>query len=313
VKATLECKFGDDDGFDADCAAFKAWTDLEEPFKEGKNDPTLVNLLEDDDKRVRLLGAMELEEHGERYKKEKPLADRVLDAGDKETLEIICAPLGGSIGETDLAASGAFERIAKMAKTHAQKEMRGRIVSRLLDNNKDSDDAFRMTKEMTSDADLDVRVAAIEALSRGGDKFVTDACAALAAATKDNGEARVAAAAARKLAHMKKCADRYDLALSTMEARLTAGTLGYWYFCSALWNMCEDPHGTPDHRKRAIAIAKKVVESSAEDQATRLEALDAIVRCDTSGGYKAYLPKFKNDKDKQVADKAARLLAPKKK
>ena len=307
AKSTLACKYDDDDGFDGDCAAFKAWGDLDAPFERGKNDETVVSMLEDPDKKVRLLAAMQLEEHGEKYKVEAPLAARVLAVGEAEKLEVVCVPLGGSIGEIDLAATKAFERIAALAKKHAQPEMRGRITARLLDNNRASDDAYRFTVAMLDDDSKDVRVAAIESLPRGGAVHAKDTCPTLAAKMKKDAEPSVSAAAARQLAMMRACASQYDVLLDVVDDS-EKGDRVHWYYSWALWSMCEDPSATAAQRGRAVLLAKRIATDKKETLAARTESLDAIVRCDAAGGWRGYLARFKGDKD--LGAKATRLLAP---
>ena len=307
ARNALACKFADDDGFDGDCDGFKAWGELDAPFQGGKNDATVVNMLEDTDKKVRLLAAMQLEEHGERYKTDAALAGRVLAAGEAEKLEVVSVPLGGAIGEMDLAATKLFDRIASLGKKHPQAEMRGRITARLLDNNPSSDEAYRFTLEMLSDDSPDVRAAAVESLPRGAASRANDTCAKLADVMTKDADGGVAAHAARHLAKMRACSGLYDTLLDTVDQREKADKV-HWFYSWALWSMCEDPAASSAQRARATLLGKRIAEDKKETSSARLESLDVIVRCDSSGAWRGYLARFKGDKE--LGTKARRLLAP---
>jgi hypothetical protein len=304
----LSCHW-DRDGLTSDCAAALEWRDATVGFAGGRADPTLVDMLEDRDERIRWLGATKLVTSGKAYRTSKPLAERVVAAAEREKSDRLGGPLGEALARVDVQATGTFDRVRAMVVRHELPSLRAALVAHLLRHNGSSAGTYEVTREMVHDADPAVRLAAVNAFWMGGGKRPDDTCKVWQAATASDDD-DVAAQSSENLAHFGQCQAAYPGLLDGEDARRKAAKTTRPRFASALGYLCLDEKATADQRARATTILRAVAELELLQPAVRGAGLEAVLKCDPSGG-KAYVQKFTGDEQQaQLRAIATSLLRP---
>lgn len=296
-------------GLSQECPEALAWRDASQGLAQGQGDVTLVNMLEDGDERVRWLAASKLHAAGRRFRLEKPLADRVVTAGERETSLRVGAAIGLALADIDLDKTSTFDRIRAMGVKHALAPLRVALIANLAWRNPRSNGAYELTRAMVRDDDKDVRLAAIEAFWMGGGKRPDDTCQIWRDNLDNPLDEDVAAHASELLARFGRCQEQYGALLDSEEHRVKGAEVAKPEHASALGYLCQDPKASHDQMDRATTVLHRMAELRALDAFVRGAALAAMLECDPAGG-RAYVKKFADDDQQQVKEIATALLKP---
>ena len=307
TKPVLTCKWASY-GFDASCAAFKTWN--ESPlFKNGAGDATLVNYLDDTEEKVRFLGARMLSQKGSTYRKDKALATRVVGAAEKEASKVVASPMGRAVGNIDLASVGLIPQVQKMIESHSNADMREALASGTLFANREAPGVYDLfVKLARADKDPKVRKAAAAAFWTGTPNGKHDEVCRLwldLAGDKDGDLAGHSAYHCAFTSLNGGCTGQWDALLSLIERQAKNGTVKSSFTASALRYFYDQKKATSAQKKRAIAIAKQLVENTGNDGSARGTALDFVAKQDPGG--KAYATRFENDNEFFVKNAAKRI------
>jgi hypothetical protein len=311
--AALACKWdsGPTSGLAQDCPAAAAWNDATQGFAKGRGDETLVAMLEDSDEKTRWLAAQKLHASGKRYREEKPLADRVVTAGERETSQHVGPALGLVLADIALDKTQTFDRVRAMGVRHVVVPLRVSLIANLAWRNPSSSGAYELTREMVHDSEKDVRMAAIQAFWMAGSRRGDETCAILKDNLDDPQDDDVAARAAELLARLGRCQSAYGALLDSEENRLKSGQLTNAEHAAALGYLCEDPKSSHDERDRATQALERAAERGTFDPFVRGAALAAVMKCDPANG-KTFIRKFTADGEQaQLKAIAIDLLKPK--
>lgn len=307
AKKAITCKFSES-GLEYSCADKKAWEESE-LTKEGKADPTLVEMLGDASEPVRYIAAYALSGKGDKFKGDKAMADKILTAAEKETSKAVARELGAVAGKIKLKDLGFVDRAMKLAKAPTMKELRKSFIGSAQFSNRE--EFYETTKAIAkSDPDIDLRDAAMSAYWVGTPNSKNaEVCALWLELSHDPANEEFAAHAAYFTAfypHSSGCKAEWDTMLGDIEKGAKAGKLKSSYWGSALYYLHNQSAASDAQKKRAIAIAKTVVENAANGGSARGRALELVGEKDPTS--KAFVTKFKDDKDFYVKSRAADLL-----
>ncbi|HZO16657.1 MAG TPA: PT domain-containing protein, partial [Polyangiaceae bacterium] len=103
------------------------------------------------------------------------------------------------------------------------------------------------------------------------------------------------------------CVNQFDAMLTKIEGFAKAGTVKNFQLASSLHNVHRHSGATEDHKKKALAVAKTLVENKSNEGFPRARALAFIGEVDP--GAKAYAQRFKNDDDFSVKRQAEDIIA----
>jgi len=294
-----------------ECAAGIAWTNANEGFTAGRADPTLVSLLEDTDERVRWLAATKLHAIGAKFATERPLAERVVAAGEHETSGRVGAPLGVLLADLQVEKTGTFDRVRAIAVKHALPQLRASLVANLSRKNPGVSAAFELTRELVRDPEKDVRLAAIGAFyMRGGGKRPEDTCQIWVQNLDNEMDSDVASIANELLSRWGRCQAFYGALLESQAKRLEVGRTDSARYPASLAQICEDKRAQPREKERATELVHKIAENKTLDAEVRAAALDGALVCDPAGG-RDFVKKFANDPPALLKTRAIDLLRPK--
>jgi len=306
-KPVLTCKWSSY-GFDSSCPAFKSWNESA-LFNNGAGDNTLVNYLDDADEKVRFLGARMLSQKGSAYRKDKALATRVVDAADKETSKVVISPLGRAVGGIDLASVGLIPRVQGLLESHSNADMREALASGTLFTNRDAPGVYDLfVKLARTDKDPKVRKAAAAAFWTGTPNGKHDEVCRLWLELAGDKDADLAGHSAYHCAFTSLnggCTGQWDALLSLIERQAKGGTVRSSFTAAALRYFYDQKKASAAQKKRALAIAKQLVENTGNDASARSTALELVGKQDPGG--KAYAAKFENDKEFFVKSAAKRI------
>jgi hypothetical protein len=302
----LTCEWGTA-GFKYSCKAAQAWT-KSGLMKDGKTDRTLVAMLGDSRAPVRWLAAKSLVQNGREYSIDAALAARVITAAAAETDVVVAEPIGSAAGKVDVSKTGLRSELRRLASSHPLPKLRAAVVGRAQTNNREAmfDFTVRVSKD---DPDASVRRAAIDALWIGTPADEKGAaCDAWLDRMSADPSSEVAGKAAFLLlsAPRGQCRAQWDAALSVVEARAAGGTAqdGNWGGC--LPYFYDQDQASAAQRSRAEAIAKQMVENTANSGVARSRAITFVGRKSPDG--KAYILGFKEDPDYLVKSVVERML-----
>lgn len=307
AKKALACKW-ENGSFDSQCAEYKAWQDEKDAFAEHKGDATIVAFFEDSDEKVRSLAVKKFFDWSGDFS-DKALAERLVTVAEKAKAFNEMYPLGNVLGHTKVAETGIFPRIQALVTTTTNPPaLRGTIISYLFRTNPESEEVFNLTREMIKDASKEVNGKALDAFATGGTDKTKESRCDVFLENLDNADADLAAAATELLSMPGSgCMDRYDALFKSLEARVKAKTVTTPTFINGLRIMCQDKAGTAAQMKTANGLARKLVEDKTAESSVRTYAIETAANCDPKGA-KAYLGKFKKDKDPEMQSTVARLL-----
>lgn len=307
ARTALGCKWSSY-GLEASCNELRALLDAP-AVREGKADATFVSFLEDGSEQVRWLGARALSTRGKDYRTDKALAERAVKAAEEEKSKVVGQELGGVVGNLKHAETGLGERIKAMAKTHPVQTVRMSLLSRMLFANGEL--LYDFVKDIAqNDADPMVRKAALSAFWTGTPPNKNaDTCAMWLAFTDDKVE-DVAGEAAYLAAFYPQgggCKAQWDPLLDRIEKRSKEGAVKSSQTASALYYLYRQAGASEAQKKRALAVARALLDNEANSGMARGKALEFIVEKDPEG--RTFIEKFKNSNDIYVKNRARELAA----
>lgn len=305
IKKTLGCKWAAY-GFDAKCPEMKALLECD-CVRDGKGDATLVSALEDPNEQVRWLAARTMTQRGKNFRTDKQLAERLLVVAEAEKSKAVAQELGGVIGNIKHAETGLGERIKTMAKNHEVQQMRTSLLARMLFANGES--LYDFVKDIAlNDKDLVVRKAAISAFWTGTPpNRAADTCKMWLGFMDDTAE-DVAGEAAYLCAFYPQnggCKAEWDPVMDKVAGHAKAGTVKSTQMASAMAYLFRQAGASDAQKKRALTIARAIVENKANNGMARGRALELVAEKDPDA--KKFLEKFKDDADVYVKGRAKEL------
>ena len=268
------------------------------------NVPKVGLELPGNDPKVRALGADRLNGWGAGAFADKALSERLLTIAEKPEAQRP-EEIGRIVGHIKVKETELLPRIKTLlASAEAGNIMRGDVITSLLVANPESDEVFALTRELISDPALGR--SAFSALDEGGHSKEKETCE-LYAKTLSNTDDYLASRSAEKLVTFP-CPAKIDPMLKALEARVKAKKVTDSHFCDALASVCTEKAPTAAQKKKALAVAHKMVEDKT-NKATyvRGSAIEASLACDPKGG-KKYITKFQKDADTDVQAKVTKLL-----
>jgi|JI10StandDraft_1071094.scaffolds.fasta_scaffold44157_2 hypothetical protein len=318
-------------GIDAACPDFKAF--LAQKIERGARDATFVAFLEDESPIGRTLGARALVAWGEGYRVERALAERVLAAAEKESVEALTGIMGFLVGEIVLAKTGLGERVRALAtRESGPADLQIGLISILLQANREDAAAFDLSREIAERAKSPmVRNAALGAFSAAIDLRPAEVCKLWAQNRENTDETLAATAAARLCAGASwvgysgiswsstssftmtenRCASEVEPTLTLIEGRAKAGKIANENWLFALRGVLRDDlKKTPAaQKKRALALARLIAETQENHAGSRASALRLVIQKDP--GAKAFAAKLADDPSnfvRQVAKEAGGVV-----
>jgi hypothetical protein len=240
------------DGFDSDCPAMKEYVDSK-LYADGKEDATLLNVLEDPSEKTRFLATRQLFSIFARaYKKDKVLAARVLTAAQKEKSPAVVKLLGKAVAYIAAKETGLAPAIKKLALNPAVAQpVRNGVVAFFLNENSDDPVAYEMTKEvLAKEKDKDLRLAAIRALSSAESAHAEEVCKLWSDLLKD---------------------PEPDVVMNAT-ARLTRGSSGVWFDGTSSSGGGGLSKCTPAQQEAALAAVEAVAKAGKINDSDWLDA-----------------------------------------
>lgn len=304
AKDALACKF-EEGSFDDECPGFKAWTDNEELFEEGKGDDTVLSMLGDGDVKVRILATKKGFTSTETFFADKAHGKRLFELAAKEKDDDVASSLASYVTRFDAEAAGFGAELrasAKLPNARFRKQL-GAVIAHY-----QGPAAVEVVQTLLQDEDKEVVKSTISDLSTGGiTPGAPPVCKLLAqqiARTDDLVGPALWAGSSSKCVGMDK------LVIDELRKRVNDPTkvtnaVGIDYALAAA-GVC-DRTKSDDLKKKGFEIGKKLTDTKIPDANTRRSAFDVLASCGPAGAAAAIRP-FANDKDKFIADSAKRKL-----
>lgn len=309
VKKILECEWKRFGFSSSKCEAFKAFN-KSDMIKRGRADATMVNLLEDDDSKVRWLAARTLKMHGKTYEGDPKLAARVLTAAEQEKDEQVAVKMMGAVADMDLVGTKLADRAIALAKSHPVEEARAELVHSVLFKNRDSNELYEFVKATAKEAKEDkIRRAAVRAFWVGTPRDKTEEVCKLWLDVAQNDASDDVAGVAMRLAAQNpnaRCEAQYDGLLELAESKAKEGKVKTSDVAFALRYIHGQKKASDAHKKRALSIAKILLENEANKDMARADALRLLGKEHPKG--KAMAKKYKDAKSFFVKNAAKRIL-----
>lgn len=303
AKKALGCKWNDTSGFPYDCADRKEW-ESSELIKAGKADATLVAMLEDPTEQVRWLAASALASNGDKFRTDKALAERVVDAALNEKSKAVARSVGNAAGKVKLADVGLVEKAKPLHKAPTMKETRLGFIDSVQFNNRDA--FYESTVELAKkDAEKEIRDAAMASFWTGTPNGKNAEVCALWYELSHDANEDLAGHADYFVSFYPfdgGCKAQWDGMLGDIEKRAKAGTAKSSYWSSALYYLWDQKASTPAQKKKAEKIAAALAENASNGPNARVRAMEFLA--DKVPGSKALLAKLEKDTDSYVASRA---------
>jgi len=316
----------------------KAYDDCDAPMKEFRDaklekvDETWLNIIDDDDVKVRSIGVLGLDIWGSSYRDDKKLANRTIDdlRNEKE----------GSITDAEMAyvvTEIYDDQFADHIKEVALDKGTTKDIKAVLAAWWHNDKGFDITKALESSKDPALRLAAVGGYALHYDKHGDEACkywdAHLEDSDKDVRRYSVGHLTGGWSGNTTHDSDgswyvtgggggpsdgpddkdwcdsgQIDDALSNMDKRAGANTIDDDFYIYSLANLAnvKNKHPSAAQRKKAVDVLHKIVETKGASQ--RSWALTKLVDADPS--QKSYAAKFASDEDLKYT--VADIMKPKK-
>lgn len=307
AKKVAACEFSNDMP-KWDCEGKKAW-DKSELFKDGAADATLVALLADADAKLQYVAADALRNRGRKYREDKALAEKVvakLEAGQGS--DALLEALGSAAGYVDAQKTGLGDKLKGMPATIKNQKARASFVRAAQMNNRDL--MYPVTIELAkSEADENVRYAAVESFwtgtPNGKDEEV---CQMWHDNAKDaKAPERVQSQAAYLAMFTSRgCEKVYDPLLKLIDEK-AKGELKSNSWVMPLYFFVTNNKASEAQKKEALKLLKGIAENEKHNWTARTQALEGVAKADPKGA-KAFLTKFKTNKEKFIAQRAEELL-----
>ena len=307
VKKALTCEWKSY-GFSSRCDAMSEYR-KSDALKRGRADATMVNLLEDDDAKVRWLAATTLKRQGKVYEGDAKLGARVVAAAEAEKDGLVARAIARAIAEIDLSGTKLVDKVASLAQNHPVESFRAALVRSVLFRNRSATKLYKLVSQMArSEKSDDVRGSAVDAFwigtPSGKHGEVCELWADVAAKDKVD---RIADAAMRLAAQSPnaRCKDKFDGLMQLAEKKAKAGTVKSSDVAHAM-KYIHNHRDTPEaQKKQALGIAKTLLANSANKGMARSAALRFVGEADPKGAKLA--AKYLTDKDFFVKNAAKRI------
>ena len=306
ARAVLECRFHD--GFTTHCEPYRDWLEALKSGLANERDrqaieASLVEMVSDDDHRIRYLGALGLARHGLRYKTELTLAEELVKALASEGEAVVGAQLANVVVRIKLEVTGLKPKVAKLVIKHRLAEVRSVLVGELLYHQ--GLDFFELTwKSALEDSATSVRVSALSAFWIGGAERSQEVCA-LWRQHIGSSEDAIAEKASFLLSFWGACEAHYDALLDEQARRAMAGTMT-WSYISSLAHLLRDNVLDDVRRGRVIAVLRQVVEVATNGWSARSRAMELLKDKDPDA--MSFIERFRADASPLIKAKAQKLL-----
>jgi hypothetical protein len=305
AKPALACPF-EDGSFSDECAAYKAWSENEPLFADGKGNDTLWSMFGDGDVKQRALAAQKGIDNPKGYFADKGRAAQLLTLAGKETNIDVARSLASYAAYVDADKLGLGKEMRALTKQPlpAFRKSFSAIIAHL-----QTPTAVAVTQALLEDADREVVRSAISSLSTGGiTPGVEPVCAMLAKQMKRTddlvGDA-LWSASSSKCPEMGKQV-LAELAKRTADPAKVTNAVGVGYSLAAS-GVCTHTQA-PELKKQAFAIGKSLTDARLKDVNTRQSALNVLVSCEQPEAT-TILTALSKDKDSTIAKRAAENLA----
>jgi len=302
----LTCKWTDEDGFDAECAEYKAYQEATDLLDEDENKASLdvLPLLESADEKVRVLALDKLPGGSASLFRKAELAARLLTQAEKETSKHAMGGFGSAVATIDVDGTDLFGRVEKLAKESSNLALRKAIYRSLLRANAKSKKAQELVLSGLAADDKDLRYVSLMGLGDAEKESPEVICGAYVKSL-DDAEGDVVGLAAQKLGYVGACAAQSDTLLAFAKKRAKAGGVKEWLIPNALLNLCRNEATSDAQKKEAATIAKDLVKGK-NDDSVRSNGLDAVMQCDPKG--LNFVRIYANDKAASVKDAAKKHI-----
>ncbi|MCL2823057.1 MAG: hypothetical protein FWD57_03620 [Polyangiaceae bacterium] len=292
-------------GFGAKCEALQAWR-KNDVVKKGA-DSTLVNFLEDPDIKVQWLGAEALSRGGDTYMKDAALSAKIFDAMEKAAEPFLMDQLKTSAAKVDLNTTGLGARAMTMLETHENIAVRRAIAgSSILFHNRSYPGLFDLNMKLArSDIDSKVRIGAAGAFWIGTPQGKKEEVCKLWFNLANDADGDVAGPSAYHCAFWSNdggCAGQWEGLLSLIEQKAKAGTVAHMMMASSPGYVYGQKKASDAIKKRALAVAKAIVQNKANSDSARSNNLSFIAKHDPAG--KAFVKPYENDSSQLVRSTA---------
>ncbi len=288
AKAALACKF-EDESFDDECPAYKAWSEEETLFEEGHGDDTILSMLGDPELKVRLLAAEK--DITEAYWENGDRVKTLVALGKAEQNEKLSQKLGMLASTVDWQKHGMGDALKDLAR-HAPQPFR-RALAYHLNASFQTPIVVEVDQILIEDPDQHVADTAVEGLGHG---HTTEPLCALLKAQMIRNDFRHSTAlwagSSVKCAGMKEVVAA-ELAKRIADPSHVTRETG-WDYIRAARNVCRAE--SPEVQKKGFELAKKLIDVKITDVQTRRHAVDTVVECDPKAG-PALLGTLLKDKD----------------
>ncbi len=310
IQNVTACVHHEKAGFDAvACKALGAWLEATDGFEDGKADEKLVKMLEQNEPKLRAMAARKLLTFGRRYRTDKALAARVLDASRAERVPAIATDLGGVVARIRASETQSFDRVRELALNHPLGEMRRAIVSGVAFFNLDMAAAFELVRDLGESSEEEMRETVVKALWEGGMARPEETCNRWRAHLDDRLSDAAAALSAKQLALWGRCQTHYDALLNSLEARAQKNNAVDDRFAQALGHICADQRAITHQRTRALSAAGELATRATVLPGVRVAALRSASTCSVGEG-RALAVKLVDDENGQVREVARQLATP---
>ena len=225
ARAAMRCEWKPSAGMvelDGDCAARQAW-ESSQLIQDGKNEVTLLNMVEDSDDAARWLAATALDGIGAGWPRDAAAGKRLIAAAKKETNEYVGFHLGRLVGRIYGDKTGLTSAIAEViskASAVKQQKVRQGVASSVLSWNKDQkthDAMAALARDPKAQPELRHDVMRMFWPPTGERQEWT--CKLWMDLTSD-GDRRIADLGIELVAKSAGCSPRWDGLLGTMEKRV---------------------------------------------------------------------------------------------
>lgn len=294
------CKV-EDEHFDDECEAFKAWQDAEDEFADDRGDATLLAMYEDPDPKMRLLATHKSISSGFLAQSANLARFRAVFA--KEKLVPVRSEQARLFARLSASQPEVVATWKQMSEDPAS-EVRHSFGFHLSQPNPE---ALAISRKLANDPDEHVREGALSGLGMATSFGKNEpACQALIELLGREDDVR---GHVQWTASATSCASVPGPLLASLLARtadpekLDRGVIRY---SLALDNLCDSTIATADQKRKAFEAARRLVD--AKVKSNRWSGVKALAKCDPAQG-KTLLVKLTSDQDKWVAREAKEALA----
>lgn len=295
AKAAQACK-PDGSRLEYNCEGYKAWRDSP-LFSDNKADATLLNLLEDADEKVRFLGAERL---AAGPTQDAAAAKRVLAAAQAETSTLVADKLGKALGGIDGKKTGIAADASKLVADHKLPELRLGLITAGASNESLADAILALATEST---DEKMRLAAEVAFFNNTPAGKEADVCKMWLANVDHANAEISGEAAAVCGRTSACKASWDRLLDKIEARVKTGSVRNDRLAAALQWIHDGSESSAKQKTRTVTLAKAIASNVKNDAFARKGMIEFLAPLD-----KAFVGKFKKDKEAMVKDAAESAL-----